>query len=223
MPFSSQRDATVFARHSQLEHISLLTGGHPGDSLDALDLFRNEIGLILGVDANTGAGGANVWTHGLLQTLLRLPAPADPDSPYEDLPNGANMRVAIRRMLRVGTQAGTPVEDLGIRPDERYFMTKNDLLNGNENLIDRAAELLASMPSRQLAVTTNQSGSTIEFETETRGITRLDVYIDGRPVKSHDVNDGTSTFEVDVPPGSNLLKLVGFDDGNLVASRKFDL
>jgi C-terminal processing protease CtpA/Prc len=84
----------------------------------ATDIFTagfadHRIGTILGVDPNTGAGGANVWTHGLLKALLDFP-PADPDSPDRELPKGANMRVAIRRSLRVGAQAGVPVEDLGV-------------------------------------------------------------------------------------------------------------
>jgi hypothetical protein len=194
----------------------------------ATDIFAagfkdHKVGLILGVDDNTGAGGANVWTHGLLHDLLQLPEPADPDSPYQDLPNGANMRVSIRRTLRVGPQAGTPVEDLGVRPAELYLMTKNDLLNGNEDLIGRAAELLAAMPARQLVVTTHQSGSTLELETETRGLTRLDVYLNGRPIESRDIKDGTHTFEVDVLPDGNLLELAGYDNGDFVAARKLEL
>jgi len=73
------------------------------------------IGLILGVDSNTGAGGANVWTHAL---LCRLFAASDsPPSPFQTLPNEAGMSVAIRRSLRVGPRAGTEVEDLGVTPD----------------------------------------------------------------------------------------------------------
>jgi len=77
------------------------------------------IGKILGVDGNTGAGGANVWEHPLLGRLFSAagtsPKPL-PDSPIKPLPKGANMRVAIRRTLRVGAQAGTELEDLGIVP-----------------------------------------------------------------------------------------------------------
>jgi hypothetical protein len=77
----------------------------------ATDIFSagfqdHAIGPVLGVDDSTGAGGANVWTHGLLQQLRNTPA--DPDSPYQPLPQQADMRVAIRRTLRVGALAGTP-------------------------------------------------------------------------------------------------------------------
>ena len=54
----------------------------------ATDIFAagfadHRIGPILGVDDNTGAGGANVWTQGLLKQLLEVPAPTDPDSPVQ--------------------------------------------------------------------------------------------------------------------------------------------
>lgn len=190
----------------------------------ATDIFAagfqdHNIGLVLGVDDNTGAGGANVWTHGLLRDLL----PAAAESPYRDLPQGAGMRVSIRRTLRVGTQSGTPVEDLGIRPDERYAMTRNDLLNGNRDLIDRAGELLASMPVRQLAVTTRRSGSSLEIEAQTKGLTRLDAYVDGRPVESLDVQDGTHSVRVDLPAGAELVELAGYDGRRRVAARKLEL
>ncbi len=100
----------------------------------------NKIGPILGVDNNTGAGGANVFTHDLVQTVL-----AGPDSPIEDLPNGANMRVAIRRTTRVGDNAGLPLEDLGVVPDETHQLTRNDLMNGNPDLINEAARILSEM------------------------------------------------------------------------------
>ncbi len=100
----------------------------------------NKIGPILGVDNNTGAGGANVFTHDLLQTVL-----AGPDSPIEALPNGANMRVAIRRTTRVGDNAGLPLEDLGVFPDATHQLTRDDLMNGNPDLINEAAQILSGM------------------------------------------------------------------------------
>jgi hypothetical protein len=100
----------------------------------------NKIGPILGVDNNTGAGGANVFTHDLVQTVL-----AGPDSPIEALPNGANMRVAIRRTIRVGDNAGLPLEDLGVVPDATHQLTRDDLMNGNPDLINEAAQILSEM------------------------------------------------------------------------------
>ena len=100
----------------------------------------NKIGPILGVDNNTGAGGANVFTHDLVQTVL-----AGPDSPIEGLPNGANMRVAIRRTTRVGDNAGLPLEDLGVVPNATHQLTRDDLMNGNPDLINQAAQILSEV------------------------------------------------------------------------------
>ena len=98
----------------------------------------NNIGEILGVDENTGAGGANVFTHDLLDFLL-----SGPGSPIKPLPNGAGMRVAIRRSTRVGDKAGLPVEDVGVTPDRTHKITRNDLLNDNEDLINEVSAILA--------------------------------------------------------------------------------
>jgi hypothetical protein len=194
----------------------------------ATDIFAagfkdHGIGHILGIDDNTGAGGANVWTHGLLRELLRRPAPADPDSPYKTLPNGANMRVAIRRTLRVGDQSGTPVEDLGVKPDTQYSMTKIDLLESNKGLIDHAGTLLSGMPARTLDLTTNLTGSSLTINVTTAGLDRLDTYIDGRPLDSRDVNDGSRSFAVNAPASAALLELAGYENGDYVAARKHRL
>jgi C-terminal processing protease CtpA/Prc len=95
------------------------------------------IGPILGTHGNTGAGGANVWTHSLLKLLL----PHHPS--ILSLPKNATFRVSIRRTTRVGKNTGMPLEDLGVVPDHIHHMTKNDLLNQNADLIEKAASILA--------------------------------------------------------------------------------
>jgi DNA/RNA endonuclease G (NUC1)/C-terminal processing protease CtpA/Prc len=94
------------------------------------------IGKILGVDDNTGAGGANVWTIDVLRRFLLGTGSLQP------LPKGGNMRVAIRRTLRVGPQAGTEIEDLGVEPDVLHPTTLRDLLQNDADLLEKAAELL---------------------------------------------------------------------------------
>jgi hypothetical protein len=191
----------------------------------ATDIFAagfadHEIGTILGVDDNTGAGGANVWTHGLLATLLNEPPPADPTSPYEALPNGANLRVAIRRTLRVGDLSGTPVEDVGVRPDAIHRMTRADLLAGNADLLEAAGELLAAMPQRRLDVSTSMAGTTLTVELDVDGIDRVDLYLDGRPISSEDLAGAPVAIEIlDVSTGQ-LLRADAYSVGQLVASRR---
>jgi len=53
-----------------------------------------------------------------------------------------NFRTAIRRSTRVGEFAGVPLEDLGVEPDERHFITHRDLTEGNADLIEHAARML---------------------------------------------------------------------------------
>ncbi|MFI6093918.1 S41 family peptidase [Lentzea sp. NPDC051213] len=185
----------------------------------ATDIFAagwadHELGPILGVDDNTGAGGANVWTHGLLATLLKIPAPGDPESPYKTLPNRANMRVSIRRTLRVGKLAGTPVEDLGVRPTHQHRLTRADLLQGNTDLLARAGSLLAALPVRRLGVAV--AGATVSLDTV--NLDRVDIYVDGRPATSLDVTDGAHTATLSAI-GSEV-RVEGFADGRLVAARK---
>ncbi len=199
----------------------------------ATDIFAagfqdHEIGPILGTDDNTGAGGANVWTHGLLSILFSEAAPPFapvPGSPFQDLPHGADMRVAFRRNLRVGERAGTPLEDLGVQPDFRHHMTRADLLHGNVDLIARAGEILAGLPVRALAIqaTASPDGS-LAVEATTGGTDRLDVYLDGRPQTSLDVVDGANAFTLPSPAGSaSVLRLDGFASGELVAARRLTL
>jgi peptidase S41-like protein len=181
----------------------------------------HEIGPILGTDGNTGAGGANVWTHELLGQFL-----PGQTSPIRPLPKGTRMRVAIRRTSRVGERSGDPLEDLGVVPDEIHHLTKNDLLNDDEDLIERAASILAGLPVRALAVevTPLRNPSRARVSAATENISRLDVYLDDRPTKTLDVEDGEVEFDVSVSGTlSHVLELRGFDSGELVAAKRTEV
>lgn len=178
----------------------------------------HEIGPILGVDDRTGAGGANVWTHQLLMQLLD--AQAGSQSPYQPLPKGANMRVAIRRGLRVGALSGTPVEDLGVMPTVPHAMTRADVLDGNVDLLAKAGEILAAMPVRQLSATTTATATGVDIEVTTGGLDRVDVYVDDRPVGSIDTAGAPVTVTaVGAGAGSKVL-VEGFSAGSLAAARR---
>jgi len=189
----------------------------------ATDIFAagfqdHEIGPVLGVDDNTGAGGANVWTHGLLKQLLELPAP-DPDSPYRALPRQANMRVSIRRTLRVGAQSGTPLEDLGVVPNVRHHMTRDDLLADNKDLLDRAAALLADMPVRRLDIEAVPAAGELRVDLAVANVDRADIYLDGRPRASVDTPTGEASVTVPIADQPAVVRAEGFADGKLVAAR----
>ncbi|SEF88121.1 Peptidase family S41 [Nonomuraea solani] len=185
----------------------------------ATDIFAagfqdHRIGPVLGTDDNTGAGGANVWTHALLKQLLELPSPS-PDSPYKPLPGKANMRVSIRRTLRVGDLAGTPVEDLGVVPTHRHRMTRTDVLESNADLLARAGELLATGTVRRLDVAVAAD----ELTLTTALLDRADVYLDGRPRASADLAQEVVTVPVPGAGAARVIRVEGFQGGELVAAR----
>ena len=118
----------------------------------AADIFAagfqdHGLGMILGLDVRTGAGGANVWSHAVLRQL------AGPESGLRRLPGGADLRLAMRRTLRVGDNAGELLEDLGVQPDVHYRMQEEDLLEDNCGLIRQAVKMLDAAPRSHLMLT----------------------------------------------------------------------
>jgi len=175
------------------------------------------IGTILGVSGNTGAGGANVWSHEDLSESMGN----HPHSPYEPLPHGVGMGVAFRRSIRVGEEtAGRPLEDLGVVPKDRnrHFMTRNDLLHDNQDLLSEAVRILASQRPHELSARINYRKGTLFITPRTENISRLDVYVNGQPArKSIDVRKAEREFELKVSRRGRVL-LKGFDGaGKLVA------
>ena len=110
----------------------------------------------------------------------------------------------MRRSIRVGLRAGSPLEEFGVLPDVLHLMTKRDLLDGNVDLLSRAARLIRQRPSFQLSVNpvsgdgasriVVSAASKVPSSKAGRGISRLDIYVNGRPVRAIDAEDGT------VPP-----------------------
>jgi len=180
------------------------------------------VGKIIGVNANnTGAGGANVWTQSLLTQVMATSR----GSPYRPLPAGANMRVAMRRTLRAGALAGTPVEDLGIRPDYEYRMSRRDLLEDNADMMEFAGRVLSEMPLFRLeAAVRPLADGVLGVRAWTRAVERVDVYLDGRPEHSLDTHDGVHDFAVDLPShGVALMELRGFAAGQLAVATRVPL
>ncbi|MFC4116342.1 S41 family peptidase [Nonomuraea zeae] len=189
----------------------------------ATDIFSagfqdHKIGPVIGVDDNTGAGGANVWTHELLKLLLELPEPAA-GSPYLPLPGQASMRVAIRRTVRVQDLAGTPVEDLGVVPDHRHRMTRADLLQDNADLLRLAGRLLAELPVRRLDVELGGTTGELQLVLRTSLLDRADVYLDGRPRLTVDLTQDELTVDVPGLAAAGVIRVEGFHEGRLVAAR----
>jgi hypothetical protein len=176
----------------------------------------HSIGSILGTSGNTGAGGANVWTHELLAQLL-------PEQ-IQPLPRRASMRVAIRRTTRVGGRSGDPVEDLGIVPEQIHQMTRRDLLERNPDLIAAAAALLAGRPARVLETAlAAPSNGAAQLSLRTGGLDRVDLYVDARPRATLDVADGDHAAELALGgAGPHVIEVRGFAGGKLAACRRLE-
>jgi hypothetical protein len=203
-------------------------------SYSTTDIFAagfqdNGVGEVLGTSDNTGAGGANVWWYEDLMNAVR----AAPNSPFKPLPKGADLLVAVRRSIRVGRQAGRPLEELGIAPDYRHYMTRRDLLKSNDDLIRKAARILGKQPIYSLSVKHSawkngfrnlvvRAGSKIQSGARVQNIARLDVYVGGRPYKTFDSKDGSiraRKLTLKRRPGNNDLLVQAFDGANnLVAA-----
>ncbi|MGZ6016900.1 MAG: S41 family peptidase, partial [Phenylobacterium sp.] len=174
------------------------------------------IGPILGVDDNTGAGGANVWTLDLLRTYLQQAGIANPLQP---LPRQAGMRVAIRRTLRV---SGAEIEDLGVSPDRVHQPTYADVMQGDVDLLNEACALLAAQTARSLQAAPARNGGDVTVEVTCAGMDRIDAYAGDRPAGSVDVVGGAAHLAFPAPAGAPIL-LRGFDGAALVACRRFSI
>ena len=190
----------------------------------ATDLFAasfqdHKIGDILGVDETTGAGGANVWEYGDFKWYLRN----SDKYKLKDLVY-APFRLSTRRNVRTGQHTGTPVEDLGVKPDIIYNMTRRDVLEGDIDLIKKASEILAGKRVRQLDVKISDENDSLKIERVSVGISRVDIYLDDRPVHSQDIVDGNNNLSIGkLSDGSQFLKIIGFEGNNVVAVKKVPL
>ncbi len=214
-------DESVVNNFGQIYYgpVTLITDAY---CYSACDMFAagfqdHEIGPVLGVDEATGAGGANVLTHEDLTSDWI-------GGPLKTLPEGARMRVSLRRTLRVGARAGHPLEDLGVVRDESHLMTRNDLLNGNIDLMGKAGKLLKRGKPRRFDVSLSISNQTLSISFTSLNISSVDFFVNDRPaVSSTALTDGTNMIDIPNPTGNSVLRIDGFDQNVLVASRKHDL
>jgi len=190
----------------------------------AADIFAagfqdNRIGTVLGLDGNTGAGGGNIWTMANLLGSL----PSAGEFPFRPLPDGADLSVVIRRVLRVGRNAGTPLEDYGVRPDERHLTTRDDVLRNDVDLMVAAAALLGKGTVRRFDVGVNEAGGELTMTFDVLGVDRADVTADGRPRATVDLGGNPGPVAVPGAAGADQVVVVGYAAGSAepVAVRTF--
>lgn len=151
------------------------------NTYSAGDLFAagwvdNRVGPLISIGLATGAGGANVWMPADVERAL-----AGTSYALSPLPDGIGFTLAVRRAVRSGGAVGTVIEDVGVRGQFHYELTRRDLIEGNADLLEFCGGLLASQPRSELCV---ERLLDCCLGVETSGLDRVDVYVDGRPVSA---------------------------------------
>ncbi|MEO8371339.1 MAG: S41 family peptidase [Candidatus Solibacter sp.] len=165
------------------------------------------IGQIIGMDHNTGGGGANVWTH---DDLLNKLGPMTGLN-LEKLPADVTMSIAIRRNSRVGFFPGQWVEDVGVKADETYVPDSlDDVLFDYPGLVHRACNMIMQAPQFRadpIKAAVNADGS-VQIDLRSINIDAIDVFLDDAQVLTkHPVtrlpDQAPSTQSISVPAAAN--------------------
>ena len=189
-------------------------------SYSATDIFAagfidHEIGPVIGASDNMGAGGANVWRHSDLAFLA-----GDAETGLAPLARGAEMRVAVRRITRVGASEGEVLEDLGIRIDQRHHMRAEDLTDHNAALIRRAAGVLRGravvrFDARLSRLARGRLSATVTSD----GVESVEVRINGRAAGRLEPNGGREVL-AGLPARRVPVELVGYGESAVVARHR---
>ena len=179
----------------------------------AAGFFDNGLGTLVTVGLATGAGGANVWwSQQVRDALLGTPFA------QAALPEGLDYSLSVRRATRAaGAANGSAIEDVGVR-GRPYVMTRRDLTDSNHDLLEFCGAILSEQPLTRLQVAPPGPGA-VSLQVTTRGIGRLDLYVDGRPEGWKEVSDGT--IPVALPKGWSSVEVCGYADDVLRQRRRF--
>jgi hypothetical protein len=104
------------------------------DSFTAL-MQDHGAAFVVGEDAITGGGGANVWTH---SNIIGTYGPLDL---FKELPFKGDLRFPLRQILRTPNPR-LPLEDVGVRVDRIYPTTLNDLASDSRQQLVRISQII---------------------------------------------------------------------------------
>jgi hypothetical protein len=179
--------------------------------LFAAGFVDNGIGPLISVGEATGAGGANVWmaddVTNALQGWAAAPGP---------LPGGVGYTLAVRRATRAGPSDGAAIEDVGVRGNASYAMTRRDLTGSNEDLLAFATTWVLGLPRTALSYDEPVADGE-PLVVRMGGVDRLDVAVDGSLQASRTITSGP--VRVELPTGWSEVDLRASAAGTLVQRR----
>ena len=122
-----------------------------------------EAGIVLGTDRTTaGAVGDIEWQSTLADEHIEG---------FEPLDGAARMAVPALRVIRVGRHVGDLLDDDGVTPDDLCQPTRNDLLDGDSDLMEKACSLLEKRPAYVLETTIDETVEELTVNCITRAST----------------------------------------------------
>ncbi|MEN8145946.1 MAG: S41 family peptidase, partial [Gemmatimonadota bacterium] len=218
-PITSRSDCNRRGQRYQGPKVLIIDGlCYSAADMFAAGFKDHELGPIVGLHTNTGAGGANVWSHRLLQFLLA----DEPDrGRFRLLPKGADLRAAVRRTVRVRQNAGELVEDFGVKPDIIYEMTAADVLKDNRDLIRSMTALLKDQQKHSVSV--EKTGQVLGIRSP--GSDSVSVTAGGWPVRTLRIGrTGRASLRLsDLGVHGDVLEFVAYTDDKPVARTRYDL
>lgn len=122
------------------------------------------------------------------------------------LPQGIDLSLSFCRATRSGPSEGLPIEDVSVE-GATYVMTRDDLLNGNRDMLAALVAELRKLPFSRCRPILDRASRTIGVETS--GLDRLDVLIDGHPGSSVRIANGEAA-SFSYPSDARMVEIIGF-------------
>ena len=173
----------------------------------ACDLFAAEMkdsgaGVLIGLNASTGGGGANVMEYNTFHALF-----ADGgENPFLPLPHRQNMRVSWRQVIRSGKGSGKLIEDAGVESDFVVPLVPADIgaeskemMRTLHRIIDKLSpQFQSSLGERRGGLVLLKNGSTAKWIENVQGVDALELLIEGKTVASFNVPWSATPASVEV-------------------------
>ena len=143
-----------------------------------------------------------------------------------DLPWSIDFEVVGRTCTRVGDNTTVPLEDYGVQPQAEHAPTRRDVLGRNEDLLGWACRYFADRQSHVIAVADQgyDDDGTYVLRLEIENLTRVDAYVDDRPVWTGDVAVASVEIRLPVPGGAGgRVEIKGYSGATLVAAKRLVL